>query len=196
MNKIFIGIRKKCRALRLFFTRQRSSISTSSASAQVLYNPELLENIMIYLPERDLLVNAQRVNRLWRSIITTFSTLQQKLYFLPIPPTKDNAEGIVNPILLELFPPWFKGFERNTSRASINRDDFRNLDWNSSIAKREAYRRKDASWRHMLVIQPPISRLSGTLNYGSRCHYSKADIVGTVILDSIHKGKGRTPEGM
>lgn len=144
---------------------QRDTGSSLSVSGRdcVLYNPELLENIMMYLPERHLLAYAQRVSRLWHSLVNLSPTLQQKLYFQPITPSNSNGHAInsvVNPILDELFAPWFRSFGRNTLSTSITLFDFRNMDWNSSLLKREAYRRKEASWRRMLVAQPPVLDVS------------------------------------
>lgn len=151
---------------------------------------------MLHLPERDLLTNAQRVNQLWYSIITTFCSLQQKLYFQPLPSTKYTTECIANPILVELFSPWFKGFKRDIPPTSIERDDFRSLDWNSSGAKREAYRRKDASWRRMLVVQPPVIKLTHTMRFhwGERTYAGRFEI-GDRVMESIYKGKKTFSEG-
>jgi hypothetical protein len=158
-------------------------MSNTSTSEQVLYNPELLECILLHLPERDLLVNAQRVSQLWNAIITTSPTLQRILYFQPFP-SEDSIKCTVNPILLLLFFPWFRSFERDTPPDYIKRLDFRNLDWNSSNAKQEAYRRKDASWRRMLVVQPPVLNI-----YIARKYY----IGGPT---ETFKGKVKILEGM
>src|SRR5580700_1018744 len=102
---MFITLRKKPRLQNLYFkylSVRRSSMSNTSTSEQVLYNPELLECILLHLPERDLLVNAQRVSQLWNAIITTSPTLQRILYFQPFP-SEDSIKCTVNPILLLLF---------------------------------------------------------------------------------------------
>lgn len=199
MNKMLTLIRKTRghqSLLKKLHLRSRSSKSNSSASDQVLYSPELLECIMMYLPERDLLINAQRVNQLWHSVITTFCSLTQKLYFQPLPLTKDITESIANPILLELFPPWFRSFERDVPYTSIQRKDFRNLDWNSSKAKREAYRRKDASWRRMLVVQPPIIEITHTaISHQEERTCTRWSGIGDRIMYSKRKVKETIPEG-
>jgi len=45
--------------------------------------PELLENIISHLPERDILCNAQRVSQHWKNIIDNSPTIQKKMYFAP-----------------------------------------------------------------------------------------------------------------
>ena len=50
------------------------------AASAVFAIPELLENILVHVPEHDLLL-AQRLNTFFRDIITTSSHLQRKLFF-------------------------------------------------------------------------------------------------------------------
>jgi hypothetical protein len=58
--------------------------STSSAVAltQVLDVPELLENILSFLPEREILTSVQLVSQTWRSSIVGSPRIQKSL-FLP-----------------------------------------------------------------------------------------------------------------
>ena len=51
-----------------------------TAASPVFAIPELLENILVHVPEHDLLL-AQRVNTFFRDITTTSSHLQRKLFF-------------------------------------------------------------------------------------------------------------------
>ena len=46
--------------------------------------PELLENIISHLPERDILCNAQRVSRHWKTIIDSSPTIQKKIWLQPV----------------------------------------------------------------------------------------------------------------
>jgi hypothetical protein len=43
--------------------------------------------------------------------------------------------------------------------ALSNHKHFWRLDWNSSKERAEAHARKEASWRRMLVAQPPVQDL-------------------------------------
>jgi hypothetical protein len=46
--------------------------------------PELLENIISHLPERDILLNAQRASRHWKTIIDSSPTIQKKIWLQPV----------------------------------------------------------------------------------------------------------------
>ena len=50
-----------------------------TTESRIFAIPELLENILLHLPERDLLL-AQRVNRSFRDVITASVHLQRKLF--------------------------------------------------------------------------------------------------------------------
>ena len=75
------------------------------AASPVFAIPELLENILLHVPERDLLL-AQRVNTFFRDITTTSSHLQRKLFFIADTVLEDGQvpELAWNPIL-EVFKP-------------------------------------------------------------------------------------------
>jgi hypothetical protein len=51
----------------------------SVMSAKVFNVPELLENIILFLAERDILASAQRVSRTWKASIKTSPHIQRKL---------------------------------------------------------------------------------------------------------------------
>ena len=51
-----------------------------TVASSVFAIPELLENVLVHVPEHDLLL-VQRVNTFFRDIITTSSHLQRKLFF-------------------------------------------------------------------------------------------------------------------
>lgn len=130
-----------------------------SARDRALSVPEVLEIILLQLPLKDLLVNGQRVNRLFHDVITSSRSLQQALFFRPI---RDASTMKVrtNPLLRKKFPPWFEN-KWLMSRTFVLSDHkhFWRLDWNSSKERAEAYARKEASWRRMLVAQPPVQDL-------------------------------------
>ena len=64
---------------------------------------ELFEAVLLQLPQRDLLV-LQRVSHRWRDTIANSPIAQEKLFFQPI---AHAAEPELNPLLRELFPPFF-----------------------------------------------------------------------------------------
>lgn len=159
-----------------------------------LSKPELIEAILLQLPMRDLLVHAQLVNKDFYSVITTFPSLQRKLFFVAKPATSpqtpqdesssrfqavtchENWE--INPLLRNMFPPWFKNHGQ-FQQSGIG--DLRKLDWNSSKEKTAAYARREASWRRMLLTQPPVTSL-GIVKSASARH-GISEYKGEIVLE-------------
>ncbi|KAJ7187354.1 hypothetical protein C8R46DRAFT_870291, partial [Mycena filopes] len=116
----------------------------------VLSTRELLELILSQLPLRDLLIAAPRVCKLWNAMILT-PALQRLLFFQPDP----NSTARRNALLTAAFPPFFAPEDADgdypSGPASILA-----MPWASAP---EAFRRKSASWRRMLVVQPPARTL-------------------------------------
>lgn len=54
------------------------------AMQNTLALPKLLENIIVHLPERDILTNGQRVSRNWKTIIDSSPAIQKKIMFQPV----------------------------------------------------------------------------------------------------------------
>lgn len=90
--------------------------------------PELLENIISHLPERDILCNAQRVSHHWKTIIDNSPTIQKKISFAPTeqpaisPVGYDEDEVKIfggTPIYSRttLINPLLKGQERSNAKA-------------------------------------------------------------------------------
>jgi hypothetical protein len=161
----------------------------------VLSKPELIELILLQLPMRDLLVHAQLVNKDFYSVIKNFPSLQRKLFFVAKPATSPqkpqddrgsmlqavmcHEDWEINPLLRERFPPWFNS---HAQLKQLGITELRNLDWNSSTEKIAAYARCEASWRRMLVTQPPITRL-GIVNSASS-QGGTSQCTGEIVLES------------
>ncbi|KAJ7309275.1 hypothetical protein DFH08DRAFT_899420 [Mycena albidolilacea] len=128
----------------------------SSAQNAVLSAPELLELILSHLPMHDLLIIAPLVSKTWQS--TTFTPcLQRALFFEPDP----SSERIRNPILAQLFRPFFpRGWY---CWYWPEAKDIRSMPWSKAP---EAFKRPEASWRRMLVAQPPVQ----TMRITEQCH--------------------------
>ncbi|KAF2797781.1 hypothetical protein K505DRAFT_322304 [Melanomma pulvis-pyrius CBS 109.77] len=124
-----------------------------SACTRVFHTPELLEAVLAQLPRKDLLF-AQRVSRHFQSSVKSSPSLQQALFFRAAP-LKDPKAWIINPFLRKTFLPWFA-----FSRTSQDIETIELLDWTLDDKKRQAFLYKDASWRKMLVLQPPPKKLS------------------------------------
>jgi len=127
-----------------------------SATDQTWLIYEIIEAIFLELPLRDLLVNAQRVSRAWNTVIN-LPSFQKRLFFEPRP-KNHISEAKLNPLLLESFPAFFtRAAADNIGVAKWHQEILSEADWNSSPEKIDAYSRKEASWRQMLVSQPPIT---------------------------------------
>lgn len=121
-----------------------------SALEKVVSTAELLELILLQLDLRTLLTAAQRTCRYWHSLVRDSPSLQKHLYFMP----DENVSKSWNPLLAEVFPSFFS--RNGGSAAGFGRFTFATFDMIQSPDKITAYNRKEASWRRMLVQQPPI----------------------------------------
>ncbi|KAK7957751.1 hypothetical protein PG996_010802 [Apiospora saccharicola] len=173
---------------------------TSRSQRDVLGTTELLQNILLHLDLKTLLVSSQLVERRWRDLIRDSATLQQALFFRgvlePSPREEmyvgheqessdardDNGESSkagplrMNPLLREKFALFFYDAERDAKatpgmKASARRyrrrlqqcmlqsKHFPDLPLAATEEAREAFMRPEASWRRMLVTQPPARRI-------------------------------------
>ncbi|KFY34522.1 hypothetical protein V494_06699 [Pseudogymnoascus sp. VKM F-4513 (FW-928)] len=149
----------------------------SSAATLVLSIPELLQNILTHLPLSTLLLIAPLISRTWQDAILSSPVLQQQLFFAPAPMT---APRTVNPLLAAKFPALFDNphFEkqykmphstqsryapfrymmnRYMRRYVIKMEEVWEMECFSGDEARKAYFYPGASWRRMLVVQPPVS---------------------------------------
>lgn len=138
---------------------------------QALQTDTILTAILLSLDRRELLTSATRVCRRWHSLIEGSPLLRRYLFF------DASAESCrtINPLLQANFPPWFE------------LPEYRQGVWAGfahqppAVAKiplaqpehREALTRSGASWRRMLVQQPPIFRLGFVL---AETAYSTAEL--------------------
>lgn len=132
----------------------------STACETVFSILELLETILLHLPQCTLF-HAQRVNRTFHTLIINSPAIQQALFFRAKPTTGQLVNYEQNALLCQSFPDWFQLRSSSLHRFAkqMRRDAFDRLDWNQSEEKKRAYARRDASWRRMLVLQPPATLL-------------------------------------
>ncbi|ETS79386.1 hypothetical protein PFICI_09239 [Pestalotiopsis fici W106-1] len=136
--------------------------NSKSAAAQALEITEILVLILRKVDMHTLLVSCPRVCRYWKASIDSFESLQRKLFFL-----KDElATPTHNRLLAKHFPFAFEHadapperdlrfFSRTTKLIAPKHDvTFPDLPWIRD--RQDAYRRPEASWRRMLVHQPPF----------------------------------------
>lgn len=126
-----------------------------SAQDRAFDIPELVEAILAQLSPRDLLLS-QRISRNFQTVIKSSPRLQQTLFFRPAP-FKGPDKWTLNPLLRKHFVPWFV-----TSESRWGFPDYESLEaleWNANAQKRAAFLHPNASWRRMLVVQPPPQEL-------------------------------------
>ncbi|KAJ7301748.1 hypothetical protein DFH08DRAFT_667471, partial [Mycena albidolilacea] len=136
----------------------------------VISTPELLELILSCLPMRDLLVTAPLVSKTWQALTLT-PALQRTLFFRP----DLSSEPAQNPLLLMLFPPFFAA-EKPRRWSWPDAEAIQSM----PCAKApEVFKRREASWRRMLVIQPPAPKMIVT----EHCHARHGDFERSAVLD-------------
>ncbi|KAJ5970615.1 uncharacterized protein N7479_000533 [Penicillium vulpinum] len=126
---------------------------TKSAINKVLSTPEILEMILVQLDMRTLLTSAQLVCYNWANLISESPSIQKALFFTPIGANEWGEEKIINPLLRETFPSFFP----TKDKAADHPFDYSSLPMTKDSSTMGQFVRKDASWRKMLVQQPPIS---------------------------------------
>ena len=109
-----------------------------SPANQVLAIPELLERILLHMPERDILLG-QRVNTTWHDLTKSSSHLQRKLFYKAdvcnVTPIYDRK---FNPLILKI-----KGYLQCViPRPAVGTND--------DIS---------SSWNKMLLCRPPVSEV-------------------------------------
>ncbi|KAH8645825.1 hypothetical protein BX600DRAFT_519394 [Xylariales sp. PMI_506] len=138
------------------------------ASLRVLSTMELLEMILICADMATVLTSAQRVCKVWHDLIQTSRTIQQALYLEPVAASSDadiTQSRTLNPLLHAKFPTFFlpaQQGDRYCPKISKHDEPFRFVKGSSLTLihrqrgerRRQAYLRKDATWRRMQVQQP------------------------------------------
>lgn len=113
---------------------------------------ELLEHMLFNLDMRTLLVS-QRVCGLWYTVINRSKRLQQKLFFLPIDPFTNPR--VRNPLLEEVF--WSQAADPFQSKYGCI------YEHETGPMTKHSIHHATASWRRMLIQQPPTSTI-GVIN--------------------------------
>ncbi|KAK7044335.1 putative MFS transporter [Favolaschia claudopus] len=128
----------------------------STPQDTVISLPELLELVLSHLPMRELLCDASLVSKTWQATTQTPS-LQRILFFEPDP----SADPALNPLLAQIFPPFFarlkKMKEPRPHHWPGRTASIMGMPWAKNP---DAFRRAGASWRRMLITQPPVRSLS------------------------------------
>ncbi|KAE8353043.1 hypothetical protein BDV28DRAFT_148467 [Aspergillus coremiiformis] len=117
--------------------------------------PEILEKILLHTDIGTLLTSAQRVCCYWNALIQRSSPLQEALFFKPVEDNpRHGTKRIRNPLLeSRLWPQLFrKRFRFLKARPNVpSSSNFPKID----PIDEDVYLRDGASWRRMLIQQPP-----------------------------------------
>ncbi|KAK5125679.1 hypothetical protein LTR85_011953 [Meristemomyces frigidus] len=214
--------RRKTDAIRSITTRSMTRASVHNA---VFLTTELLEHILSYLPMKDLLL-AQRASPKWRAVISQSKQLQQALFFLPreadghwellFEPCSSATSAATHPVKLERVTQ--DEYEKRPGSfmyrsGSLNSMIFRHL-LDSGLSRlvdraedsacevfefcaRLSSTQPNASWRKMLVTQPPSDELYTHYGYANRGLVTEYDPfpAGATVADAIGRIEKAEAEG-
>jgi hypothetical protein len=128
------------------------------ATEKTLSTAELLESILLQLDLQTLLTSAQRTCRTWTNLIRGSPALQRALYFTPVSDTRGH-EAVLNPLLIDTFPSFFE-VENETLFGGGNGTLLASLRMFKQPETQASFLREEASWRRMLVQQPPVFKIA------------------------------------
>jgi len=157
---------------------------------EVFAIPELLELILLNLPSPDILRLAT-TSRAFNLLIKHSHRLQSKLYFRPncSPiPGDDNIDFHLNPFLEASFPGWLTSTNGQPAIPEHLRDanePFTRSRWSRYP---EAFRYHQASWRNMLITQPPIERIHIIKTHFQRYYEETEEHADSVFTLRGHEG--------
>ncbi|KAE8335249.1 hypothetical protein BDV24DRAFT_156209 [Aspergillus arachidicola] len=128
----------------------------SSQPHRIFWIPEILEQVLLHTDVGTLLTSAQRVCRFWHDLTQSSRSLQTALFFQPLRDSPSSATGrVYNPFLEnKIWPQLFCGGPSSHVRSLSKRIPVAAL-----IDPEDAYVRQEASWRRMLIQQPPASSI-------------------------------------
>lgn len=164
--------------------------ASQSAQFQALSTPEILELILLQLDMRTLLTSAQRVCRLWADLTKKSPYIQEALFLTPVRDNNTNTVAVNkvrNPLLAEAFPSIFQNTNTISAYEEEEHDVFTltSFDLILNPEKKEAYLRPGASWRRMLVQQPPIPKIAiFQVFYGMSIGYRYYEIPVSALINN------------
>ncbi|EKV05730.1 MFS transporter, putative [Penicillium digitatum] len=135
------------------------SISKSSRPHDIFLINELLENVLLHTDMRTLLTSAQRVSRVWNTMIRTSVQLQESLFFKPSKfEISDPSQRLRNPLLEDIL--WAQFFLKQQRTSESKKTEVSRFPLGEPERRKlKNYLRKDASWKRMLLQQPPTASI-------------------------------------
>ena len=117
---------------------------------------ELVEAILLFLPVKTLLVDAQRICHQWRSVITASLPLQQALFFKPILPT--TVMLVYEKPRPDCQPVWTDSRDRKNFYTVYENPLLNKLrQEHCKVQNSWTFYSETGTWRRMLACQPPIT---------------------------------------
>ncbi|KAE8380672.1 hypothetical protein BDV26DRAFT_279302 [Aspergillus bertholletiae] len=134
---------------------------------KVFLIPEILEQILLQTPPQTLITSAQRISQTWYSLICTSPQIQEILFFRPKRSTtpRNTARRTLNPFLSHKI--WPHLFRKRLQSQKIGTTYYGYSLPPADPDEEEIYLRPRASWRRMLVQQPPTSRVGAFVMHRS-----------------------------
>ncbi|PYH83299.1 hypothetical protein BO82DRAFT_400691 [Aspergillus uvarum CBS 121591] len=130
--------------------------SLPSHTCTVFYLPEILEMILLDLDMLTLLIS-RRVCHTWNEMIKSSRRIQQALFYIPIESKPPDQQAMKNPLVVDKI--WFDFLRTElVSRFRVFvplGGGYRRIPRIASEKREKAYMRPEASWRGMLLQQPP-----------------------------------------
>lgn len=152
---------------------------SSSATHQVLFTIELLENVLLHLPFQSLIA-AHHVCHLWNATIRHSTVLQRALFLTPAPCRRAKSQSAsspgdeavkccdakkvprsIKPKLNKVLAKKFKLGILNDPEEGYDGGYMPMVSYGGDAILRgdRAHDPKEASWRNMLITQPPARRV-------------------------------------
>ncbi|KAK7740768.1 hypothetical protein SLS53_005236 [Cytospora paraplurivora] len=149
---------------------------------------------------RDLLVNAPRVCKYWKEAIERDPELQRALFFRPWQPVGSDYKPTGPRVSDDVLNPFFADFlspvpEHISRKDRINSSGFKGkadlCGLFENCANSESWRRPDASWRRMLIQQPPrdlvvLQKSTCGQPYDELRYYTAKQFRGVLMSDLYH----------
>ncbi|PYI11997.1 hypothetical protein BO78DRAFT_382023 [Aspergillus sclerotiicarbonarius CBS 121057] len=130
------------------------------SSTRIFFIPELLEAILLDVDLRTLLTSAQRVCYFWHCVIRDSTPLQEKLFFKPMSPTSQHHQTPTRNPLIE--SDLWHCLKMTQLQVNDIWDPYMRHPY---FSRAEICGRPEASWRHMLLQQPPTSEIATIHGY-------------------------------
>jgi len=159
-------------------TKHTRKAESSAARDQVLGIGELIYCICTHMDIQTLL-NAQRVSKRWHDVISNSPTI----YFRPCPSKKKR---VINPLLLKHFKPILKPhrYQGQIYHYNLNVPEMSMTHMKNGRKVHKAFVRRGASWRNMLVAQPPIT----TIGYREQINDERQDYKAISFPEGLRMG--------